>query len=406
MNRVDLVNFICDKSGLVEDSDRLAAQSFLSKRYELIFNQFLWKDSLVAYDLTVSPTDANNAEGIVLVPDMIDRVVALRTPLNAIRIHGQEEYYRIDYDKFSRLGQPYEFTLLSPVWFIWRGEIGLKIVNASADDDNKTVKITWKDTSGIRHVDIVTLNSGNPPLLQDNPTTNTVIVSGTANNLSSGVDGVYTWNGSAFSDGDLNRIQYDVASSHWQLITDSSHAFYSPTGVTGPWFPDTDPDLYSTPTVARGVVTKIEIESIFKNSTTGTVSISPQLVGEDAGGTLGVSTTRSPSNQRIRLYSIPSVQMTLSILGKQKFVPLDFDQEVPMIKNLDNTLIAFGMADMLVRARQYAKAQQQQQEGAILLKELAQIEVLQAANNSQFVPEGGFGEGYFSPTYGLGNLFY
>jgi len=63
-------------------------------------------------------------------------------------------------------------------------------------------------------------------------------------------------------------------------------------------------------------------------------------------------------------------------------------------------LIAFATADMLTRQRQFGKAQSQMTEAVSLLHELALLEAMQAASNTQFIPESGYGDGYFNPRGG------
>ncbi len=71
-----------------------------------------------------------------------------------------------------------------------------------------------------------------------------------------------------------------------------------------------------------------------------------------------------------------------------------------MIRNLDNCLIALASGVMLKRARQYAKAAAETQEGGVLLTELAKLETVQAANNSRIIPDGGYGDCHFGPGRG------
>ncbi len=316
MTLEELTDYVCTKSGLIEPDDREACELFLSKRYELIYNSYLWKDSLVGVDVTFDPDDDDNAEGIVLLPEVIGRVVAVRTADgdgsygNSVKIHSLEEFYRIDYDEFSQTGTATKFVIMSPLWFVWRAagsETGLHIVTPSSADAEVEAKITYRNQAGVRTV--------------------------------------------------FNDAMGD----------------FSATG------------------------TRLEIESFFKPETLGATQLAP-IGSSTAEASLAATDTRSPSYQRLRLFSIPDVETTLKVLGKKKFVPLDFDQEEPEIKNLDNCLIAFAMGDMLKRARQFGKAQAELQEGALLLQELAKLEVLQAAHNSRFIPSDGFGDPYFSPS--------
>jgi hypothetical protein len=319
MNLADLANYVCTKTQLVGDSDRDAAKLFLSTRYELIYNAYLWKDALGGLDILVDPVNnADHAEGIVLCPEVVDRVVAVRTAERSVRVRGLEDFYRIDADRFSMTGAPVEFALLSPIWFVWRATGNATGLTFNAPVDDYNVKVTYTDQDG-------------------------------------------------------NQFVKTGGGSQEEIVMDGS---------------------------------RITVESVFKVNTGQSpdddmpVVVKPGYSIYTVNGkamALTFTDTRSPSYQRIQLFSKPTAAFTLSVLGKKKFVPLNFDSEEPAIKNLDNCLIAFACGDMLKRMRQFGKAQVEYQEGAMLLQELAKLETMQAANNSRIIPDGGFGDPYFSP---------
>jgi hypothetical protein len=395
MTLAQLTDYVCQKAGLTEDEDRSACQGFISKRYELIYNSYLWKDSLAGVDITVDPVNnADNAEGIMLLPEVIDRVVAIRTPDangsfgRSVRVRGLEDFYRVDYDKFSKTGTPYEFALLSPVWFVWRGYGALQITgNAS---DTKQMKVTWRDRDGKRYVQLLSNGVYLPGAL-----TNAVPAGaqydgdGTFNpNLTVGRSYYY------YDPSNLGNGVTFLTNGDTQVPNNSVFVAGSSVTLVGAG-PDVNVTAYLVAT--DGNKLRVEIESVFKQATTGVVSFAPVITPDGSSGTLQASDTRSPAYQRVRLFNIPTGAITLSVLGKKKFVPLDFDEEEPEIKNLDNCLIAFAMADMLKRARQFAKAQTETQEATVLLAELAKLETVQAAHNSRIIPDGGYGDVFFAP---------
>lgn len=400
----DLASYITQKTQLVEPDDLAAARLFLSKRYELIWNQFLWKDSLALISLTVDPTtNDDNADGIVLLPEIIDMVCGLRSDTNSIQIHALEEYFRIDYDAFQANQMPTsEFVILSPVWFVWRGGIGLKINNSDPQDNGKVIKIIWRDTAGVQYNQNITLNSINNPLLTDPSDFNTVIVTGAG---LAAANGTYTQDGTQYVKGDYT-IVFFTDSGTWNLMFGGQAQYISfGADIVGTWVVDQGPG--PAPTVAYGVKSKLTIEAVFKPILAGTVSLNPQISGEQAGGTLPISTlaARSPSHQRVRLFSKPTQQFPLNVLGKRKIVPLNFGAQEPDLRNLDNCLISFASGDLLIRERHYAKAASEYQQGEALLKELASMQTIQQANHVQFQPEGGYGDLYFSPNSNWGYFF-
>lgn len=402
MNRLDLVNYVSQQSQMAgAPGDATACQNFLSKRYELIYNSYLWKDTLTMVNVPFDPVNnQDNADGICLLPEVIDRVVALRTSLNSVRIHGLEDYYRIDYDAFNQgitnpFGTSAEFAILSPIWFVWRGALGLKMAYGNSAADTLPCKVTWRDETGKRFVQLL----NNAALLNSSNARSANLIPANATYSGGGYP--------VYSNGPL------VVGKKYVWIPGANE-------ISGPFGTGIVPAIFTAPSPAYAfqtaspvgspvtgyiglpVVSRLEIETVFKPATTSTVSVSPQAVGDVAGGTMQPTDTASPKYQRIRLFSIPQGAITLNVLGKKPFIPLDFDQEVPAIKNLDNVLIAFTLGDMLRYARQYGKSQQLYTEGAALLRELALLEVVQGANNTRIIPESGYGDPYFSAGRGYG----
>jgi hypothetical protein len=330
MTLAQLISAVCTKVQALEAADNTACQQFLTNRYELIYNSYMWKDSLTMVDLTVNPaTNPDHACGIVSLPQQIERVVAMRTQHNSIRIHALEEYYKSDWNRFadiSDLNGLVEFSILNPIWFTVRpstptfpnssvpGSV-LSLSSKNSDDNQIQVKVTWRDET-----DRYTITQNLPVTLTPVDDSGFIEVE------------------SVFFGGPLESTQLQVT-------------LVNPTGAP------------------------VTLQTFNPNAT-----------------------LRSPAYQRVRLFSRPTNQVTLSVLGKKPFVNLDFQNEVPLIRNLDNCLIAFGLADMLERSRQYQKAQAKLQEAGALLKELAKLETLQAANNQRFMPETGYGDPFFSPS--------
>lgn len=433
MNLTDLTTYITQQTQMLNASDITSCQMFLSKQYELIYDGYLWKDSLAMVQIPFDPVNnQDNAEGIVLLPTVIDRVVGVRTACNAVRIQGLEQYYRIDFDSFCSNGQnsygyPNEFVILSPVWFVWRGNTGLTLI-AAQDAPNLQAnppitgqfKVIWRDANGIQYVQLLTngaqllspvSSTGIPPLDKN-------LINLAASNVDT-VNGNYALNVPSFpagyyisqlgnTPGNLFQIApTGIPATPWTINvlgadpTDPTTWYWTGGSPLGPW---TVAVLGSgpSPTASYQTAAKIEIEALFKYVTNGPVSISPITSYDAAGQTLPASCTHSPSYQRIRLFSKPTNALTLNVLGKKPFIPLDYASEVPAIKNLDNCLISFGVAAMLKRARQFGKAQQELTQAVALLKELALLETVQAANYQKFTPEIGYGDEYFGPGNGVG----
>jgi hypothetical protein len=405
MNLSQLVDYVCTQVQMVGTDDRTACKMFLSKQYELIYNSYLWKDSLVMVNVTVDPADANNAEGVVLLPEVIDRVVAVRTADQSVRVRGLEDFYRIDFDKFNETGRPYEFSILSPIWFMWTGTSGLRFSSSDAADDAKVVRVTWWDSDGVRHIQTKTLNSATNPTVT-RPGASVIEVTGAG---MTAANGTYTYIGAATLGGvprdyvfqqadDPNfYIFYSSTLPGWVLADYTGLPlipYQTTTGLTEGWTANTNSPA---PTVAYSSEQEITVESVFTPELDGDLTVGPILPLDGNSGEILAGETGSSRLQRIRLFNIPDVETTLKVLGKKKFVPLDFDQQEPEIKNLDNCLIAFACGAMWKRRRQMAKAMEEMKIGVALLGELAKLETIQASHNSRFIPDGGAGDVFFGP---------
>lgn len=109
-------------------------------------------------------------------------------------------------------------------------------------------------------------------------------------------------------------------------------------------------------------------------------------------------TTRSTSSRRVRIFSTPQNPVTFKILGKMAYVPMTYPYHEPMIKASSQAIMAFALAAMLKRARQYAKADLEEKKAQALLGECAKLHTVQEANNQRFVPEAGYGPDYLGPS--------
>ena len=68
-------------------------------------------------------------------------------------------------------------------------------------------------------------------------------------------------------------------------------------------------------------------------------------------------TDSADDTKKIQLYPTPSVDGALLIVGKRTAPPLVVGSDTPILRNIDNVLLAYAHYDMLQRMRQYGKAQ-------------------------------------------------
>lgn len=96
--------------------------------------------------------------------------------------------------------------------------------------------------------------------------------------------------------------------------------------------------------------------------------------------------TADSNRRKIRLFPIPSANTSILIYGKRTFVPLNLDEDEPILRNIDNALISFTTGDMLRRQRQYDKAATMMAEGTAFLDGMGKIEKQAAGYVQRVVP--------------------
>lgn len=125
------------------------------------------------------------------------------------------------------------------------------------------------------------------------------------------------------------------------------------------------------------------IFSASKQATQQAVSI---VLDGGVVGTAAASATAWKKFPRLRLFPIPTADTALKAMVKLKAQEMTDDGDEPQIRGIDNCLMAFAQADMLQRARAYAKAEAVVGEASALLKQLKTVAVAQEANLNRIVP--------------------
>ncbi len=403
MNLTQMAAQVCADTGYVDNDDVTFAKQALRQRDDLIYRMGLWKDSLVQVNLTVDPeNNEDHAEGVIYLPEVVERVIAVRTNDMPVLVGGLETFYRAVFDQFAQTGTPWEFAKLNPGWFTWRGGAGLRLLAADAGDAAVNIRIVWRDSQGVRYA---TNYQSGAQLLDSGPTTLEVTGAGLA-----AVNGTYTFDADSTTGyfiNDADPAIYDAwAGDPWGLVYASTIAYQ--TGVPGLAPLISSPvRTYTTygpgggiapaPTVAYGEKAKIEVEAVFKPATTGAVSLNPWFAGEDAGGTLAAADTASPKYQRIRLLPIPQAETTLKILAKAKYVPLDFDQAEPQVTGSHLALMAFAKHALRKRGGEHGAARDDLEEAMALVETLKKEEMQQEASHPVILPASGYGDAFFGP---------
>lgn len=87
--------------------------------------------------------------------------------------------------------------------------------------------------------------------------------------------------------------------------------------------------------------------------------------------------------RKVRIYPTPDVDSTFLVIGRRIRPELDDDSDSPIIRTIDNALIAYAHGDMLQRARHYAKAKELYEEAGALLTAAKNLETEQTAKPRQ-----------------------
>lgn len=125
------------------------------------------------------------------------------------------------------------------------------------------------------------------------------------------------------------------------------------------------------------------IFSASKQATSAAVSI---VLDGSTVGAAEASATAWKKFPRLRLFPIPTADTALKALVKLKAQEMTDDGDEPQIRGIENCLMSFAQADMLQRARAYAKAEAVVGEGSALLKQLKTVAVAQEANLNRILP--------------------
>ena len=97
--------------------------------------------------------------------------------------------------------------------------------------------------------------------------------------------------------------------------------------------------------------------------------------------------TTNNNARMIRFFPVPSQNTAMLVFGKRALVPLVADTDAPVLRNIENVIIAYVHVDMLNRQRQYAKAQLILQEASAMLDAMRRLETEQSATVQRIVPE-------------------
>jgi hypothetical protein len=410
----DMVDFICGKVNQTEAEDKAACKLFLTQQHETLWHAQLWKDSLVSYTQTLSAAAADYlpsstylpTKGILLVPPIIERVLAVRTDSRKLNIRRPEFYYRVDYDAFAKTGAAAEYLVLPGCVWEWDSALRLYATRDNDADANAQVTADYLGSDGIsvtRKAVLLQTALNNPIVNRNtNPTStdriDAFLKKASTGNINLRAVGTFTvTNNSAAQTIDvylhatpdnLTVLRARLAPGQSADITAGFPlpllSVFAAGDVFAPlsrWTFDDGVGIFS------GTFTYDDDDGLQPFSETDVNVV-----------TLASADTAGKIRQRIRLVSIPSsssTAFTIRVLGKRVVPSFTDDLDQPAINGFVQPLLSLGQAEMLERERQYAKAGVKKQEGLALLQELVAVETVQQSHQTQIIPETGYGDDYF-----------
>lgn len=173
MTLAELANAVCTKVRHLEAEDVTNAKAFIRRWYQELFRLHLWKDSVAAYAATIDPDSTNAAtaalaaEGILLLPGNVERVLAVRTmgaASSEIALRGRDlgTFWQLNPDAFSATGEPCEFVAMGALtgWNLTGATV--VVTSSSVADVGKTVRVEYLDSEGERQSGSLTLAADTP----------------------------------------------------------------------------------------------------------------------------------------------------------------------------------------------------------------------------------------------------
>lgn len=411
----DLANLICTKVRQSETEDVAACKSFLTRRHEQIWNDQLWKDSLIDWNYALpasttpyTPTSVwlPTTQDLIL-PAAFGRVIGVRTDTRRLNVQSQEVYYRTDYNAFSNQGTLIEFLVLPKcVWEFDSGQPQALLASWGAQDNGLTL-----------NADVLELDAMTTTRYSFQPLNSPAAIErGLIQRLDS------------FSRSVANEISQVSLFACGGLLTNNApgaRIFTFTGGVGDTAFAVTvnsgASQFVGPPSTWTGQLSGVTVTDANSNyyiAVPISANFSGSMVYSDGGvginismtfGTVSYTVATIPAGQaaaglrcRVRLVGLPDTNAQIRTLGKAVTPSFSADGDSPRISGVENVLISLVEADMLERARQYQKAMIKKQEAlgpgmdgnGGLMFQLKKMEAVQEAYNKRVQPDDGYGNPY------------
>ena len=395
----DLATLVCTKVNQNEPEDLAACKLFAGKRYEMIWNDQLWKDSIIDWTYTLPAAGTTYTVNSIwlptrqhlILPATFDKVLAVRTDTRKLNIQSAEVYYRADYDVFQNQGMMVEYLVLPPA--VWEFDLVQAVqLQIAAGDNGKAANVDMLEADGSTVARTALALVGTPPgvnFFDRGFRADAITKIATLSAVSVNAGPLLTNSATLphlFTFYDVNNnvlltITLQVG-GFVQVPANSTQYSYDATAKTA--LPTAAQQGGNITATSGGFLGPGQEILNFGISVNGTLIY-----------TLQPGDLAAVRRQRIALIgSIDVPAPTIRVLGKSKPNTFTGDNDSTALSGVDNCLLAIVEYDMLKRERQYAKAQSVLAEFQLLLDQLKQQEVVQTAHQKQIKPEDGYGNPY------------
>jgi hypothetical protein len=165
MTLAEMADLVCDKVGKTDPDTQAFVKKCLRRRYQLIWDMHLWKDTLTlatVQNAVYSTAPASAFHGQLLLPKRIERVLAIRRGED--QSLGDQELIHMfltDPSQFEREGAPLRYSRLHPLaisTWIEEEEEYLQLRSSSTSDVGVTVRVREDAEAGDGSSEDITLN--------------------------------------------------------------------------------------------------------------------------------------------------------------------------------------------------------------------------------------------------------
>lgn len=179
MTLEDMASFVTSKVRQTDAAAVARCKLFLRQRYEMIWNDALWRASVYRHDFTyeVAPAVAAASQppfgnywcapaGIRALPPTVDRVLALRRTSGGLPVEQAEGLFRYGVDEFEESGTPVKFIVLPPAVVDVSSRLTATDLTdtphalvGTASDAGKTLRIRYLDPYGQEKTESLVLDA-------------------------------------------------------------------------------------------------------------------------------------------------------------------------------------------------------------------------------------------------------